>query len=149
MENKFDLHPISAVETRALRHRVLRPMQRPDELVYRGDDAPDALHAGAFCNGELIGIASVSRESPLDETNPRAWRLRGMATLPQFQRQGVGRALIDLCLAHILAHNGNLIWCHGRTSARAFYESLGFYATGDEFMAPLSGPHFVFRRTLP
>jgi GNAT superfamily N-acetyltransferase len=144
----MDIRRISAIETLQLRQQVLRPNQRPEEQVYPNDDAPDTLHAGAFRDGMLIGIATVFRDAPPGETNPRAWRLRGMAVLPEMQGQGIGRALVEFCVAYIRAQNGALLWCNGRTSARAFYESLGFRATGAEFDLPVSGAHFVFRREL-
>jgi GNAT superfamily N-acetyltransferase len=149
MKTQPDLRPITATETLQLRQQVLRPNQRPEEQVYSNDDAADALHAGAFRDGKLVGIATVFRDAPPGETNPRAWRLRGMAVLPEMQGQGIGHALVEFCVAHIRAQAGTLLWCNGRTSARAFYESLGFRATGAEFDVPISGAHFVFRRDLP
>jgi GNAT superfamily N-acetyltransferase len=127
---KIGIRRITAAETRALRQQVLRPKQRPEEQVYPNDDAPDTLHAGAFRDGTLVGIATVFRDVPPGEPNPRAWRLRGMAVLPEMQRQGVGRALVEFCVEHIRAQGGEVLWCNGRTSARAFYESAGFRATG-------------------
>ena len=144
----MDIRRITAAETRQLRQQVLRPTQRPEEQIYSNDDAPDTLHAGAFCDGKLVGIATVFRDAPPGETNPHAWRLRGMAVLPEMQGQGIGRALVEFCIAHIRAHGGNLLWCNGRTSVRAFYESLELCATGAEFDLPVSGPHFLFRRQL-
>ena len=148
MEIQCDIRRITAAETLQLRQQVLRPKQRPEEQVYPNDDAPDTLHAGAFRDGVLIGIATVFRDAPPGETNPRAWRLRGMAVLPEMQGRGIGHALVEFCVTHVRTHDGDLLWCNGRTSARAFYESLGFRATGAEFDLPVSGAHFVFRREI-
>jgi GNAT superfamily N-acetyltransferase len=148
MKTQSGICQITAVETLHLRQQVLRPNQRPEEQVYPNDDAPDTLHAGAFRDGKLVGIATVFRDAPPGEADPRAWRLRGMAVLPEVQGQGIGRALVEFCVAHVCAHDGDLLWCNGRTSARAFYESLGFRATGAEFDVPVSGAHFVFQRDL-
>jgi len=146
--SRMDIRPIAAAETRQLRQQVLRPSQRPDEQVYPKDDAPDTAHVGAFRDGVLVGVATVLGEPPPGETDARAWRLRGMAVLPGTQRQGVGRALVEFCVAHVRAQEGDLIWCKGRTSARGFYEALGFRVAGEEFDLPVSGPHFIFRRSL-
>lgn len=140
------IREIIADETHVLRQQVLRPNQRPEDQVYQNDDAPDALHAGAFDADKLIGIATVFREPLPGNTDPRVWRLRGMAVSPEKQKHGIGRRLIEFCVAHIRAHDGNVLWCKGRTLARAFYESLGFRATGAEFDVPISGPHFIFWR---
>lgn len=147
MKTAFTIRPITADETHELRHEVLRPHQPINELVYPGDNAPESLHAGAFHDGALVGIASVFRDAPPGETHPTAWRLRGMATHPTMQRRGIGRALIAYCVAHIQAHCGTMLWCNGRTSARAFYESMGFRVVGEEFETE-TGLHFVFRREL-
>jgi GNAT superfamily N-acetyltransferase len=144
----IELKSITAAETRHLRQQVLRPNQRPEEQVYPHDDEPATLHAGAFDEGKLVGIATVFPEPPPGETDPRAWRLRGMAVLPEMQGRGIGRSLLEFCVAYIRAENGTALWCNGRTSARKFYESFGFAATGPEFDMPVSGPHFVFRRAI-
>lgn len=149
MSQASAIRSITAAQTRQARHDWLRPHQLPDELVFPGDDAPDSLHAGAFLKDELVGIASVSRESPPAEDNPTAWRLRGMATSPPVRGKGYGCALVEACIAHIAARDGTMVWCHGRTSARRFYEALGFRAIGEEFDVPVTGPHYVMRRDLP
>ncbi len=115
-------------------------------MVFRGDDAPDSLHVGAFEDNRLVAIASVAREDFPGEPHLNAWRLRGMATVPDARRKGYGDALVQALIAHVAAHGGNLIWCHGRTSALPFYRTLGFREHGDEFDVPVTGPHFVLRR---
>ncbi len=146
--SRFEIRPISAAQARPLRHSVLRPTQAAETLIFPGDDDGDSLHVGAFVNDELAGIASVARESLPTEPAAQAWRLRGMATLPQVRRQGVGAALIDACVRHVATHGGNVLWCHGRTSAMEFYHALGFREQGEEFENPISGPHHVMRRNI-
>lgn len=139
-----DVRPITAVETRPLRQQVLRPQQSVEEMVFGCDAHPDALHLGAFQRGRLIGITSVA-PSPMPgiEAEPGAWQMRGMAVLPGAQGQGVGRQLVDACVAHVKSQGAHTLWCNGRTSALAFYTRLGFTAIGEEFVVPHSGPHFV------
>lgn len=140
-----DIRRISAAETRPLRHAVLRPHQSLDQLVYPGDDAPLAFHAGAFREGRLVGIASVTPR-PFDGADwPGPWQLRGMATLPEARGQGLGRAMVMACLAHIAANGGQTLWCNGRTTALPFYRALGFEPYGEEFVTE-TGPHYVLRR---
>ncbi len=144
----FEIRPITAAQARPLRHSVLRPTQAAETLIFRGDDDVDGLHVGAFVNDELVGIASVARESLPTEPTANAWRLRGMATLPQVRRQGIGAALIDACVRYVAANDGTVLWCHGRTSALDFYHALGFREQGEEFENPISGPHYVMRREI-
>jgi ribosomal protein S18 acetylase RimI-like enzyme len=143
-----DIRPITAQQTMHLRHSILRPHQKLEEQVYPYDSAPNTFHAGAFIDDKLVGIATVGRNSSPNEQNPQAWQLRGMAVIPELQRQGFGAALVRACIKHIAAHGGNELWCNGRTSASSFYRSLGFRETGDEFITPMTGPHFVFKRDI-
>lgn len=142
-----EIRPISAEETRGLRQAVLRPWQSRAELVFPGDDEPDTLHAGAFHEGALVGIASVARCPCARHAFAAPWQLQGMATLPEVRGFGYGRALIEACLAHVAAHGGRTLWCNGRTSAAGFYSALGFAPIGEEFVTE-TGPHYVFFRAV-
>lgn len=149
MTTQFTIRPITATETRPLRHAILRPHLPFEAMAFEGDDAPDSLHVGAFIADELVGIASVSRAPLPGDIDPRAWKLRGMATKESARRMGCGRALIDACVNHIIAHDGDMVWCNGRTSALGFYRAMGFETRGEEFESPSgTGPHYVMVRRL-
>ena len=137
------VQPISAAQTRPLRGSVLRPDQPPESLVYPGDDAPEALHVGAFVDEVLLGVASLYREEPPAVVDDGAWRLRGMAVDPAAQHQGLGRRLIEACVAHAKSNDGTNIWCNARSTAADFYTALGFQFGSDEFNTPDLIPHFV------
>ncbi|MGE0393403.1 MAG: GNAT family N-acetyltransferase [Vicinamibacterales bacterium] len=144
-----EIRPITAAETRPLRQQVLRPQQRVEELVFGCDADPEALHLGAFHRGQLIGITSVA-PAPMpgvaDETG--VWQMRGMAVLPGAQGQGVGRAIVDACLAHLHSKAVRRLWFNARTGALPFYRTLGFETVGAEFDVPTVGPHYVMTRQL-
>jgi len=142
----YDIRPISAAETRWLRHSVLRPHQSPESLVFPGDDAPDSLHLGAFHQDKLVGIVSVSRQPFPGEPGQPAWQLQGMAALPEVQGQGYGAALVGACLEYIMAQGGGIIWCNGRSGVLPFYQKLGFQSWGEEFHTPVTGPHYLLWR---
>lgn len=142
------IRPITAAETRGLRAEVLRPGHAPDTLVYPGDERPDGLHVGAFHDGRLVGIATVYPEAPPEAYRNRlptgeAFRLRGMATLPEVRGTGYGRDLLEACFTHVRTHEARLLWCNARVVAQGFYERLGLEATGPEFDIPGVGPHYV------
>jgi len=140
---KLHIRQIDAAETRPLRQRILRPHQTIAELVYPGDDHPQALHLGAFVAEQLTGIASFTPELCPGVSARAAWRLRGMGVLPDAQRQGYGTALLDVGINYVKQNGGDLVWCHGRTSALPFYLSYGFATHGNEFVVPHTGPHYV------
>jgi len=156
-----EVRPVGIEQIRLLRHRLLRPRERPEELVYPGDDAPDTLHVGAFEGGRLVGIASVVREaispdlggllegeSP-DGAPPQAqWRLRGMATFPHVRGRGHGARLVRACVEHARGLDGWLLWCTARLSAEGFYRRLGFEGRGLVFGVPGLGPHELMVRVI-
>jgi GNAT superfamily N-acetyltransferase len=67
-----------------------------------------------------------------------------MATVPSAQGRGLGGQLLSYGVERTFRRGATLIWCYGRTSARTFYERHGFYASGDEFLIPHTGPHYLF-----
>ncbi len=143
-----EVRPITAEASRPIRLEVLRPGRPASEVVFDADDAPDTAHAGGFVEGELVSVGRVSREPPPGSGDPNAWRLRGMATLPEHRDRGVGAAVLAWLLEHAAARGGTELWCNARVRARPFYERAGFRAEGDEFDVPGIGPHYLMRRPL-
>jgi ribosomal protein S18 acetylase RimI-like enzyme len=142
------IRAVTAAETRPLRHAVLRPHQRPEELVYESDDAPDTLHAAAIEAGEIVGTATIARAPHPGDPGPADWRIRGMATAPAARGRGIGAALLQACLDHARERGGGRVWCNARTPAIALYERAGFAVEGEEFELPDIGPHVVMSRDL-
>ncbi len=143
-----DLRAIDLRTVRELRHRLLRPHQQPWEIEFDGDEDADTLHVGAFRDDALVGIASVMREPLPGDDDPRAWRLRGMATLPEVRGQGYGGALLERCLGHAVDRGGDLPWCTARVPAAGFYRRYAFESVGDVFEVPSIGPHILMTRRL-
>lgn len=139
--------PAELGELRELRYRLLRPHQRPSDLVYDGDDDPDALHLGAFDGERLVGIASVAPD-PSEPWAPGAWRLRGMATEPGVRGRGVGGELLERCMEHAAERGAALVWCNARVRAEPFYRRHGFEPVGEVFDVPPIGPHVRMVRRL-
>lgn len=144
----MDLRIITAAETRPLRQRILRPHQRPEELVYPGEDLDDTRHFGAYVDGALVGVASIYRDPPQNSADRDAFRLRGMATAPEVRGLGYGAELLEACVQHARARGGRYVWCNARTTAAGFYRKLSFVQVGGEFELPQIGPHVVMRREL-
>lgn len=143
-----DLRPIDVLTARALRHQLLRPGRPADELVFPGDDEADSMHLGAFEEERLVGIATVIREPPPGEGDDRAWRVRGMATLPEVRGRGYGGLLLERCVEHAVNHGGRILWCNARAGAVGFYRRYSFVTRGDVFDIPDLGPHYLMSRSL-
>jgi len=138
---------ITADETRPLRRLVLRPDKPAKELVYPGDDAPEAAHFGVTLDDEVVGIATIYREPmPDDEATWRAsksWRLRGMATAKKARRIGLGGKILTACIEHVRTNGDVLLWCNARLVAVEFYQAHGFQTRGELFDIPPIGMHYV------
>jgi GNAT superfamily N-acetyltransferase len=143
-----EVRRIDVQAARVLRHRLLRPGRPEDELVFPGDDAPDTLHSGAFEGDRLVGIATIISEPQPGARDDRAWRIRGMATLPEVRGRGYGGLLLEGCLEHAVHHGAQVVWCNARTGAVGFYRRYGFAGRGDPFDIPNIGPHQLMFRPL-
>ncbi len=143
---KIDIRELLAVDTRPVRQRVLRPHQRPEELVYPGDDDADTFHLGAISGDAVLAILSMYRHAqppndPFGE--PRAWRIRGMASVPEARGTGLGKALVEHARDRVWGVSPDPIWCNARENAFGFYQKLGFAIVGGIFEIEGIGPHAV------
>ncbi|HKS30174.1 MAG TPA: GNAT family N-acetyltransferase [Pyrinomonadaceae bacterium] len=128
----MEIRRISAEEAQPMRAAILRPGLPFEASVYRLDDDAESLHVGAFEDGRLVTVATILHEPPPGEEQPRAWRLRGMVTLPEMQRRGYGRAVLLHCIAQLAGRGATLLWCNARSDAVEFYRGLRFETEGGE-----------------
>ena len=144
----FRIDRVPAEVTYPLRQRVLRAGRPLPSAALAGDDNPvTGSFAARDPSGEVVGTATIRLEPcPWRPDEPRAWRLRGMATAEEWRGQGVGAQLLRATIAHVALEGGGLIWCTARTPARRFYEREGFMVEGDEWIDPEIGPHFEMWR---
>jgi GNAT superfamily N-acetyltransferase len=140
---------ISAADTIGIRWEILRPGFPRETAVFAGDDSPTARHFGGFINGRLAGVASIYQVPCPDRPDaPRAWQLRGMATLPEVRGLGVGKALVAACEQSVRDGDDSFLWCNARIGAVDFYAHLGWLVSSDEFDIPTVGPHRRMLRVL-
>ena len=137
---------IKAQDTWSLRHRVLRPHQTIEDCDYPNDRNPESFHLGVFIGEHLIGIGSFYAEKNDALKGWKQYRLRGMATHPEFRGQGAGAKLIRFAVEHLRAQKADLLWCNARENAKGFYEKLGFGTHGEPFHIEGIGEHFVMYR---
>ena len=69
-------------------------------------------------------------------------RLRGIATLPKFQKKGLGSQLMMEIEKRLLKLKKiKLLWLNARISAKTFYYNLGYKEVGETFNVPGIGMH--------
>ena len=139
---------INATETHPLRHQMLRSRFPYEECYFSGDDDDQTFHLGVRIDNKFVSIASFYYERHPDLAGEHHYRLRGMCTLPSYQKRGLSLALLETAF-HIICQNMcTLIWCNARVSAVGFYEKLGLCRKGEEFDIPGIGSHFLMFRDL-
>ena len=138
---------IAAPDTSALRDAILRPSLAPGGSVYPGDEAADTLNLGAFVEGELVAVATLCREPMPGEQSTTSWRLRGMATVPEYRGRGLGKELAQRCIAYAAEQEGTVVWCTSRITTAPFYQALGFVEHGEPFRLPQYSDAVYIRMT--
>lgn len=144
----MNIRSITAAQARTVRLPVLRAGLPPESAILDHDDDAGTRHVGAFDGARLVGVATFFAEPCPVRPGPRAWRLRGMATLAELQRRGAGRALVAEGVRAALADDAALMWCNARVGALRFYERLGFVAVGEQFHLKDSGAHYLMIKDL-
>lgn len=149
MENETGkVQVISAELTYPLRHRILRPTQKPEDCEYPLDQAPSSFHVGYVIADRVVGVGSIFQESPEGDVTSSSWRIRGMAVDENVRGRGIGGQVLTALIAYAMEQSAEgEIWCNGRTSVQAFYERNGFQQIGEVFDLPPIGPHVVLKRT--
>lgn len=87
----------------------------------------DGIHFGIYHEQELIGVISLFE-------NGNSSQFRKMAILPNKQRKGFGKQLLDYVIAYCKQQNIETLWCNARTSATEFYKKIGFATSGEPYL---------------
>jgi GNAT superfamily N-acetyltransferase len=132
----LEIRDVDPALTRSLRQRVLRPHESLEELA---SHEPPGVHAvGAFDGDELVAAGFVCPDG-----DPGDWRVRGMATAPEYRGRGAGAAILAELVEHARSQGATRVWCNARTPALSLYARAGFKPESGEFEIPGIGPHFV------
>ena len=147
--NSGIIHRIAASDTIALRDAVLRPGLPHGGSHYPGDDAESTLHLGGFVDHTLVAVATVCQEPMPGERSTTSWRLRGMATLPEYRGRGLGKQLAQRSIGYAAEQGGTLVWCTSRIATVHFYRTLGFIECSDTFSLPQFSDALYIRMQRP
>lgn len=139
----MDVKQIEAKDTLELRSKILRNGLETSKCYFDHDHDENTFHLGAFVNEKLASVASFYLEKHPEITGEYHYRLRGMATLPQYQGKGFSRSLLRTAFPMIKQNHVYTVWCNARVSAIGFYEKVGFVIRSEKFEIPGVGPHVV------
>ena len=139
---------ISASDTHNIRHKMLRQDFSLEECVFPGDEEDQTFHLGAFMENKLVSVASFYYENSPEFLDEHQYRLRGMATMPEFQHQGLSSELLKMAFPMVKQNFCTLLWCNTRVSAEGFYTKVGFQRKGDIFEIPGIGSHILMLKPI-
>jgi ribosomal protein S18 acetylase RimI-like enzyme len=133
---------LHASETKPLRHLVLWPhIENESDCVMSIDDDHETLHLGCIVDDIVASVGTIYPESSAKIQATRPYRLRAMATHPDYRRQHLGEMLLQHAFKTLLARGCDVLWCDARLVAVPFYTSLGFRVLPEIYDVPLIGPH--------
>jgi GNAT superfamily N-acetyltransferase len=133
---------ISSELTHSLRHRVLWPhIEFEDSCIIDIDHREDAIHLGTFADNRLVSIGSLFAMKSPGLDHEKQYRLRAMATDPEYRGTGSGKLLVEFAIDHLRSKGVQVLWCDARLKATGFYQRLGFSIIEDVYEVPLIGPH--------
>ena len=126
-----------------VRNIVLRDNKlTPDECRFPTDEIEGAFHLGFF-NGDVLATVVSLHPQNYGEIPGTGYQLRGMATLAEYQGQGLGKQIVDFAVNYLQQKQAGYIWCNARKVASKFYRDLGFEIISAEFDIKGIGPHYV------
>ena len=124
-----------------LRSSILR---KPIGLAYRPgelEEEKNARHVVCYCGARLVGCLMLSPREGGDI------QMRQVAVVPELQRQGIGRALVEYSEVWARTAGYRRMILHARETAVAFYEALGYARVGDRF-EEVTIPHWAMEKRL-
>jgi GNAT superfamily N-acetyltransferase len=134
---------LTAQETHPLRLTVLRSDTPSNVVTFAEDDLPGTVHLGVRDRSAIVAISTWIPRAYRDEP---AVQLRGMATEPSLQGQGVG-ALLLASGCQRAAIVAPLVWARARDTALEFYLRHGFAVDGEGFIDEhTQKPHHIILR---
>ena len=107
-----------------LRQQVLYSAQKLYEMEL--DEDQEGIHFGAFTDNTLVGIISLFQTD-------KSFQFRKLAVSAEYQKMGIGNALLRRVEEFAECEGGTQIWCNARVSAIGFYMKAGYAHTGKLF----------------
>jgi len=135
-------------ETYPIRQIVLRPNRALETCFFQGDGLETTVHFGLFYKNELAGIISLFENSNPFFLDENQYQIRGMAVLPEYQKFGFGKKLVEHSEVFLSNQKTNVIWFNAREVAVGFYTKQGYNLKGNAFDIPDVGVHYIMYKSL-
>ena len=145
---KIEINKVDAESIRPLRHSELRKGQDFSTTSYLKDYEEGTFHMACIVDEGIVSCATFYAQTSMKVKSDNAYRLRGMATDSNFQRQGYARNLIIESFKELKKRDCNMVWCNARLVAVNFYKSVGFKIIGELFDIEAIGPHYYMHKEI-
>ncbi len=133
---------ISSEQTYPLRLEVLwSHLSQEKQCRLNIDDLSTTFHVGATQDEQVVCIGTFLKQSHRDFSREYQYRLRAMATHPNYRGQGWGKKLMVFAIEELKHRKQQLLWCDAREVALDFYAKLGFQTIGEAYIVPHIGVH--------
>ncbi|MDR1669051.1 MAG: GNAT family N-acetyltransferase [Oscillospiraceae bacterium] len=144
----ISVKPIPRELTYDIRHAVLREGLPRESCYWDTDTLPGAFHLGGWLEGRQAGVATFQPEADPDEPDVPAYRLRGMAVLPDARGCGVGALMLLSGEDRVRQTGITRLWCDARIGAVGFYRKHGWESVGEAYDIPTAGLHCRMKKKL-
>jgi GNAT superfamily N-acetyltransferase len=124
-----------------LRSSILRKPIGLQYLPGELEEEKNARHIVCYRGSTLVGCLMLSPRDGGDI------QMRQVAVVPELQRHGIGRALVDFSEAWARNAGYRRMILHARETAVAFYENLAYSKVGDRFVE-VTIHHWVMEKRL-
>lgn len=144
----YSIKKITAPETFPVRHPILRPGKPVESCHFEGDELDTTVHFGIYDDQEIAGCVSIFASASNEFAEESQFQMRGMAVLNNYQKQGLGRQLVEAAEQYVDSVNGPILWFNARESAVGFYKKMGYDTKGAPFDIPGVGMHFIMYKLM-
>lgn len=124
MLSDLRIEQVTAAVTWRLRQEVLYPKGSLKDVMIADDF--DAFHFGAYHDNLLIAVISLFPDI-------ESFQFRKFAVRADYQKQGVGRRILEHVFRFSKIWNRDSLWCNARLTATNFYEKCGMQIVGVPF----------------
>ena len=145
---KIEINKVDVESIRPLRHSELRKGQDFSTTSYLKDYEEGTFHMACIVDDGIVSCATFYAQTSMKEKSDNAYRLRGMATDSNFQRQGYARSLMIESFKELNKRDCDMVWCNARLGAVNFYKSVGFKIIGELFDIEAIGPHYYMYKEI-
>lgn len=117
-----------------------------------GEDHPDVVtFAARDVDGIVIGCAGLFPEPcpDLPDHRGQGWRVRRVATAPEWRGRGVGAAVLGAAIAHAADRGLGLVWCNATPAGARLFARAGFVRVGEPWVDPEFGANVRMWREIP